>query len=236
VPRTRSHRPRNRPAARPREDVRALALPPETRTVGQLVAEAVRIYGSHFWPAIALGIAPAVVGVLVAAVPGRTQLALAMTLGAIVMSTCYSLAVSVATGAPLDSRTLSMGVAVGVLVATPVPFLAGLLVLPAVVWLALFGLAVPVAIVERTGVLDSLRRAAHLARTDYLHAVGALAALTVVGLVTTWAMFFLLRGQGEATLAIAAFLAVLVISPLLFIGGALLYVDQVARDERSQPA
>jgi hypothetical protein len=51
----------------------------------------------------------------------------------------------------------------------------------------------------------------------------------IVGLLTALLLFFLLRGQGEATLAAAAFLSVLVISPLLFLGGALLYFDQAAR-------
>ena len=31
-------------------------LPPETRTVGQLVAESIRFYGEHFWPVLALGL------------------------------------------------------------------------------------------------------------------------------------------------------------------------------------
>jgi len=38
-------------------------LPPETRTVGQLVAEAVKLYGARFWPSLALGIGPALFGV-----------------------------------------------------------------------------------------------------------------------------------------------------------------------------
>ena len=33
-------------------------LPPETRTVGQLVAESLRLYGARFWPSLALGIGP----------------------------------------------------------------------------------------------------------------------------------------------------------------------------------
>src|SRR5437868_1417856 len=49
---------------RPR-DTRPLPppLPPETRTVGQLVAEAVRFYGAHFWRSLALGLGPAAVTV-----------------------------------------------------------------------------------------------------------------------------------------------------------------------------
>ena len=38
-------------------------LPPETRTVGQLVAESLKLYAARFWPSLALGIGPAVVGV-----------------------------------------------------------------------------------------------------------------------------------------------------------------------------
>ena len=33
-------------------------LPPETRTVGQLVAETIRLYGSRFLPVLALGLKP----------------------------------------------------------------------------------------------------------------------------------------------------------------------------------
>src|SRR3954447_10591996 len=44
-------------------------LPPATRTVGQLVAETIRLYGSRFWPALALGIAPAAAGLALAEAP-----------------------------------------------------------------------------------------------------------------------------------------------------------------------
>ena len=35
-------------------------LPPGERTVGQLVAEAIRLYGQRFWPAVLLGLPVAV--------------------------------------------------------------------------------------------------------------------------------------------------------------------------------
>jgi hypothetical protein len=214
--------------------VRSLALPPETRTVGQLVAEAIRLYGSRFWPTIALGIGPALVGVTFGAIPGRTQLAVAMTFGAMVMSACYALATAAVTGIRPDPRSLSVAVTVGVLIAVPVPYLISLFLLPAIAWLAFFGLAVPVAIVEQRGILESLGRGIRLARADYIHAVGALAALTIVGLLTTFALLFVLREQGDVTIAVAAFLSLLVTSPLLFLGGALLYVDQLARSAKPE--
>jgi hypothetical protein len=216
--------------------VQALALPPATRTVGQLVAESVRLYGSQFWPAIALGIGPALVGVTFGAIPDRTQLAVAMTVGAMVMSACYAVATAMVTGIRPDPRSLSVAVTAGVIVAIPVPYLISLFLLPAIAWLAFFGLAVPAAIVERRGILESLGRGIRLARADYIHAVGALAALTIVGLLATFALLFVLREQGDVTIAVAAFLSLLVTSPLLFLGGALLYVDQVARATEAEAA
>src|SRR5919204_450085 len=57
-------------------------LPPETRTVGQVVAEAIRLYGARFWPSLALGIGPAL---LVAAVLALLVLAPVFVLGAAVL-------------------------------------------------------------------------------------------------------------------------------------------------------
>ena len=37
------------------------ALPPEERTVGQVVAETIRFYGAHFWRALPLGLPPATI-------------------------------------------------------------------------------------------------------------------------------------------------------------------------------
>src|SRR2546429_9309683 len=57
-------------------------LPPATRTVGQLVAETIRLYGSRFWRSLALGIAPAAAGLVVAESPGVARLPLALTVAA----------------------------------------------------------------------------------------------------------------------------------------------------------
>src|ERR671933_219413 len=123
-------------------------LPPAMRTVGQLVAEAIRIYGARFWP-----------------------------------------------------------------------------------WLALVGLAVPAALVERRGYADSLRRGVELARADYAHALGSLATLAITIFLTGLVIFFSLReGSGQA-LRIAAALAFAVLAPVFVLGAAVLYVDQAARVE-----
>jgi len=112
----------------------------------------------------------------------------------------------------------------------PAPFLYSLFILPAVAWLGLFGLSVPAAVIERVGLRDALRRGYQLGRADYVHAAGSLATLVIVAFLTATVLFFLLRGASELERSVAAFLSLLVISPILFLGAALLYFDQAARD------
>ena len=203
--------------------------------MGQLVAEATRLYGQRFWPSLALGIGPALVGIGVTLVPGLSQLVFVLTAGSLLLTASYIGAIVLTTGSTLTRRSLLTAVAAGVLAFLPVPFLASVFILPAVAWLALFGLAVPVAVIEKRGLRGSFGRSLTLARADPIHAVGGLATLAIVGLLTSFVLFFVLRGQGEATLAAAAFLSVLVISPLLFLGASLLYFDQEARVRSAKP-
>ena len=124
---------------------------------------------------------------------------------------------------------------VGVLVFAPVPALLHFYVFPALLWLALFGLAVPVVLIERARPAHALTRARQLALADYVHALGSLCALVIVYWVTRLMMGILLHGQADSAVRIAAFVADLVISPLLFLGSALLYFDQAARVVHSGP-
>ncbi|HEY6149591.1 MAG TPA: hypothetical protein VIW19_03655, partial [Gaiellaceae bacterium] len=54
-------------------------LPPETRTIGQLVAESVNLYRRNFWPSLALGIGPAAAGIGLVLVPGWWDLVFVLT-------------------------------------------------------------------------------------------------------------------------------------------------------------
>ena len=69
--------------------------------------------------------------------------------------------------------------------------------LPGIAWLALFGLAVPAAMVERLGFRDALGAGASSGAADYVHALGSLAALIVVVGVSELTLISLLRSQGE---------------------------------------
>ena len=204
-------------------------LPPETRTIGQLVAESVNLYRRNFWPSLALGIGPAAAGIGLVLVPGWWDLVFVLTAGVLLMTASYVAAVVIATEMP-ERRVLLVAAAVGYVVLVPAPFLYSLFILPAVLWLALIGLAVPAAVIERRGFRRSLGRGLELARADYVHAAGSLATLVIVAFLTATVLFFLLRGASQLERSIAAFLSLLVISPILFLGAALLYFDQAARD------
>jgi hypothetical protein len=208
---------------------RPAALPPGERTVGQLVAESVRFYGENFVRCLVLGVPPALLAVVTANVSRTLGLILAPTVyGALLSVSLIAACVMVLEHRPPARRLLVTGV-VGWLVFAPVPFLVLAIVLPALMWLAAVGLVVPVLVAEERSPRDSLRRAWQLARADYVHALGSLATLAIVVILTQSVLAFLLRGVANAALDIAFVLANIVISPLLFIGASLLYVDQTAR-------
>lgn len=203
--------------------------PPAERTAGQLVGEALRLYGRRFWRALALGIGPVAVAVAVNALPSPANLIFAATGGAAVLTLCYVSACLLARSVKVTQTSFVTALVAGVLVFVPVPFLSRILIFPAVVWLAFFGLAVPVALYERRGLRESLARAITLARADFVHALGSLATLGIVGFVSAIALSSLLVQFGDQTRSTAALLPLLLISPLVFLGAAELYFDQAAR-------
>jgi hypothetical protein len=202
-------------------------LPPETRTVGQLVAESIRFYQHRFWQVLPLGLALAAIEQVSAGLHTTAQ-TLVLAAGAPLMTAAYLRAVQLASGAAWSWTAFGIGVAIFL----PAPFLMLVYALPAVAWLALFGLAVPAAAIERLGPRDALIRGRALGTADYVHALGGLATLTIVFALTKFVLVFLLRDQADVTVRVALFLADLVLSPLLFVGSALLYYDQAARHRR----
>jgi hypothetical protein len=213
--------PERKPKRRKRTHQLPPPLPPGTRTIGQLVAETIRFYGKHFWRSLLLGIGPALVTLagyytgfhiaLVAVVAGWVLLASASYVGA-----CLIVAGTI----PPAGITLR-ALAVACVVALPI--LAGF------VWLAPLGLAVPAVVNERVSFRRAFRRGFDLARADYVHALGSLATLLLVVFLTQVLLTALLHGASKQSLHVSAFLASLILQPILFLGAALLYDDQDAR-------
>jgi uncharacterized membrane protein len=211
-------------------------LPPETRTVGQLVAEALRLYGARFWPSLALGIGPALLGIAAAELDDPARAIVVLGAGPLVLAASYAGAVALIR--PIHrGRYLAVALAAGVIAFLPLwasrlwPLPGSYLV--ALAWLALFGLAVPAALVERRGFVDAIRRGLELGRADYVHAVGSLATLVITIFLTGLVLLFALRELSDQAVRVAAFLAILVLAPVFVLGAALLYVDQAARVESS---
>ena len=204
-------------------------LPPAQRTVGQLVGEAIRAYGARFWPALALGVPVVVANALVWKSPSGTQRLALLPVTALLVSLSYVAAVALVLGTPLRRKHTILAYLVAVLVFLPVTLLVAIYILPGLAWLALFGLAVPAALVETLGVRAALARGVRLARADYIHVLGGIATLALVVIISQYTLYFVLREYAENTRLAAAALAALVVSPLVFLGSALLYVDQEAR-------
>ena len=126
-------------------------LPPETRTVGQLVAETIRLYQRRFWPSLALGVAPAALAVGGSFLDRPGQATLAIGGGSLLLSATYVRAcVLTSTDHPTRDSILRAWV-VGALVWLLVPVLILAFVLPAVAWLGLVG--GPLIIVSGTAVM-----------------------------------------------------------------------------------
>lgn len=203
-------------------------LPPERRTVGQLVGETIRCYERNFFAGLAIGAPVALVNALAWSLTGDAR-AFALPSVALLVTAAYVAACAVALDAPLRSRNALVAYATGVLVFLPFPFLVTIYVLPGLAYLALVGLSVPAALVEGIGMRAAIARGVRLARADYVHVLGGLSTLALVVFLTQLGLFFLLREYAESTHRAAAVLASLVVSPLVLFGSALLYVDQDAR-------
>ena len=199
-------------------------LPPEQRTVGQLVAESIRAYQHRFWRCLPLGLPLAVADQL--SIHHGTALQAFIYW---VMTPLFVAAYVWGCRLVLDARPTLTAAALGVLIWLPFPVLRALYILPGLAWFALIGLAVPVAMVERTPFRESLIRGRRLGLVDYVHALGSISALVVVVGVAANVLGVLLHSQSDSGLRVAVFASELVLSPLLYLGSALLYLDQSAR-------
>lgn len=205
-------------------------LPPETRTVGQLVAETIRFYARHFWRSLALGISVGIIDAVAISLSRANAVVFEVVVAGPLLTISFVAASVLVSRRPRPpTGTLGAAWLAGALVFVPFPFLALGFVLPALAWLALVGLVVPVIVIERAPFRAAFRRAIKLSRADYVHALGSLATLALTYFIARLGLFFLLRGGSGTAERTAGFIADLILSPLIFLGGALLYYDQAAR-------
>jgi hypothetical protein len=210
-------------------------LPPERRTVGQLIAESIRIYYEQFWRVAPLGLA-AVPFVLAEhfyggsgdGIPSAGHLGLVVLIESPVFAAAYAGACLLVLGEASPAR-IARAWALGIPIYACGRLLATLFVLPGLLWLALLGLAVPVVLVEDASPRRALRRATELARADLVHAVGGLAALALVTFLAAATLAILLHTQAANSSLFAFGIAQAVLLPVLLIGSAMLYLDQAAR-------
>jgi hypothetical protein len=190
------------------------------------------LYGAHFWPSLALGIGPALVGAGLTELPRVFVWTLVPTIGTAVWSAAYVGACRLAL--PAQHGASGLAFAAGFVVFLPL-IVQRIVVLPAfdLVTLAYFAsvsLAVPVVLVEGKGFAAAFRRAVQLARADYVHELGSLATLVLTIFLSGLVLVVVLHGFGDQAIRVAALLALLVLAPVFLIGAALLYLDQAARE------
>ena len=210
-------------------------LPPAERTVGQLVAESIKLYGRHFMRALPLGVVVACVNQLTVDVD-RFVVGAVLLVAAPVFSAAYAYACALEVTAAPSRRSWLVAIAAGSLVFVPAALLFPWFALAAVLWFGLVGLAVPVAVREGRSFRESLVRGFALGRVDYVHAAGSLATLVILFFIMRFGLALLLESQADNTVRTAIFLSDAVLAPLLFLGGAVLYEDQTARLARREEA
>ena len=216
--------------------------------LGELFAETVRLYGERLWSVVGIGIFLA--GSLLAAhVIGHV--AAFVVIVALAFTAAYAVSSRVAIGDPAAEAWAQVGIRIPVLLVltlvVSVPFVLGrvdpLLLLFGVAWLAFVGLSIPVAMLERNPEQDTwygrigfaLGRATVLARAEYLHVLGVMAAFVAVYLLLGPVLAILLTGFAENGSLVASLIANAVLGPFFFLGLSLLYFEQKARALSSPP-
>ena len=204
------------------------ALPPATRTVGQLVAESLKLYGDRFWAVLPLALPLVIVDQITVGQETATSIVV-FALAAPFFAGSYACASTMVSGDRPARRAWVTAIGVGSLVFLPAAFLLPWFSLAAVVWLALFGFVVPAAIFESRRPGGAFKRSIEVARGDIVHAVGGLATLVLLYGITQRLLLQVLHSEADNTVRVSIMLADLVLAPLLFIGPALLFVDLAAR-------
>jgi hypothetical protein len=216
--------------------------------LGELFAETVRVYGERIWSVAGIGL------FLAGSLLGATvidHVAAFVVIVALAFTAAYAVSTRVVAGDPWVEAWAQVGIRIPVLlvltVVVSVPFVLGrvdpVLLLFGVAWLAFVGLSIPVAMLERDPEQESwyqrigfaLGRATDLARSEYLHVLGVMAAFVVVYLLLGPILAVLLTGFADNGSLAASVIANAVLGPFFFLGLSLLYFEQKARALSSPP-
>jgi hypothetical protein len=196
--------------------------------VGQVVAQAIELYQRNFWRALLLGVPVALVDQPLADL-SQVERGAALVAVSPLFSLAFAGACALRQGETPPVRVWLSAVGLGVLTFLPAAVFFPWFAIVSILWLGLAGHAVPVVMAERLSPAAALRRTIELGRADYVHAAGSFATLAILFELTRWTLGLLLSSQADAAVRVAIFLADFVLSPLLFLGAAIVYVDLVAR-------
>jgi hypothetical protein len=216
-------------------------VPDRPLRLGELLSETVRFYSVRPRAAFGIGlveggafllarVAPDLAGVLVVALATTAVYGAAARL--VEGDTFREAWAQVAVRSPA-LLILTFIVTVPALIAIPIYYL----LIVGALWVALMGFSIPVAMIEQDpDVKNSLDRIAYslvrsirLARTEYLHALGVIAALLMIYLVLGFALGLALIGFADNGVLVAGVLVRAVLAPFFFIGLSVLYFEQRAR-------
>jgi hypothetical protein len=209
--------------------------------LSEVFAEAIRVYGARLGAALGLGLAftgPLLAGLHVHPVAW-------FAFATVGFGATYAASCRIAAGDSFLEAWSQVAFRAPVLVplffAVALPFVVtlyyGILVLVGAAWLAVSGFAIPVAMLEggpgSSGTFSritlSLDRSIQLARVDYLHALGVVAALMIVELLLSRVLIGLLLGFADNTSEVSAVIAGVVLWPFVFLGLVVLYFEQRTR-------
>jgi hypothetical protein len=215
--------------------------------LGEILSETIRIYADRPWAAIGLGLVEGGAYLLAAATPDLLDVLLI----ALAFTAIYGAAARLVSGDTFVESWAQVGLRAPVLVVftfvVAVPVVIALtylfLLVVAALWIALMGFSIPVAMLERDpevrNPLDriaySLLRSIRLARAEYLHALGVIAALIIIYLVLGVVLGVGLVGFADNAGMVAATLVQVVLAPFFFLGLSVLYFEQRARAAVSSP-
>ena len=215
--------------------------------LGELLSETIRIYTERPWAAIGLGLVTGGVYLMAALTPDLLDVLLI----ALASTAVFAAAARLVSGDTFGEAwaqvalrwpvllVLTFIVTVPALIAIPIYYL---LIIGAL-WVALMGFSIPVAMVERDPevknafdrIAYSLLRSIRLARAEYLHALGVIAALLMIYFVVAVALGVALIGFADNGTLVAAVLVRVVLAPFFFLGLSVLYFEQRARAAVSSP-